>query len=121
MEDLGPISKRTVNDIQTDGEVTSRTMAREVISRCKRKGILASYLNEYGEDVEDILSREFDQERAMELYLRDFGNEKRAEERTDIVKKVMRSQDYSAEDAMDFLEIKGEDREDVLRLLKEDR
>ena len=112
------------DEVRVDDDVEPEAKPRELMRRCKRKGILKEYLEQFGKEVEGIMSILFDQERETALYHEELKRKAEAEGlakgRAKDVKKIMHAMGYSAEGAMDFLEIEEEERPAILELLKDE-
>ncbi len=120
------------DEVRVDDDIEPEAKPRELMRRCKRKGILKEYLEQFGKEVEGIMSILFDQERETALYHEEIREKAEAEGLAKGraeglakglakgVKKVMHAMGYSAEGAMDFLEIEEEERPAILELLEDE-
>ena len=121
-----------VLDEQISKSGRTKDTALEAIRICQDRGVLAEYLREREKEVIDIMITLFDQEYAVEQFGKQQKAEGRAEgraegkaegidsEKISNLKTIMRKMQFSAQKAMDFLDIAPEDQEKYGLMLKED-
>ena len=107
-----------VLDLQVKKYGRTKQAVEETIRICSDKGILKEYLEAHRREVVDIMTRIYDKEREMKLYVEEERSDAEKKAKVDSIKSLMRNLKFSAKEAMNALGIAPKDQKMYMPMLK---
>ncbi|MBQ9866854.1 MAG: hypothetical protein IJM34_07530 [Lachnospiraceae bacterium] len=107
-----------VLDMQVKKHGRAKKAIEETIRICSDKDILREYLEAHRKEVVDIMTRLYDREREMGLYVAERERDAAKKNTLENIKSLMKTMKLSAKEAMNALQIAPKDQKAYLPMLK---
>ena len=107
-----------VLDMQVRKYGRTKKAIEETIRICSDKDILREYLEAHRKEVVDIMTRLYDREREMGLYVAERERDAAKKNTLENIKSLMKTMKLSAKEAMNALQIAPKDQKAYLPMLK---